>query len=388
VFTLAYVGDYTDGVMNLTTQDIAIIQTAIDDYNQMLKDTGQNVSFVLKTADGKMTSDGALAAIQSLHETLGANAINVDFTVHVAGVKAYGDQNRVLVVSGTSTGINMAVPNDCVFRTGVNDTMHVKAIAAGIAAVGIKSELVVVPNDSHYGVFGQLLVKALTALGVTADIIQVAPNETDYASDVSAAGQKAGSMGAQSIFMQSDNDAMMVNFTTHAMSDPVLSKLQWWADDSATHTALWPPTSPATVSQFMYKRGWLGCTIPNPTGPVTDHLLKAYAAKMSGAAPANFQLPVYDSAWLMMEAMLACSNNGNTMIATFPEIASRNYGVMGNTQLDENGDLIASSVDIIKINAGVTGVEPIGSYNGQTGAVTWIKPPPSYDPKTNTVINL
>jgi hypothetical protein len=77
-YNLCYVGDFSDGLINESTEAKNIIEIAVEDYNRHMESTGENVRFVAKTADSKCTTEGALAAIQTAHETLGVNAVCAD----------------------------------------------------------------------------------------------------------------------------------------------------------------------------------------------------------------------------------------------------------------------------------------------------------------------
>jgi branched-chain amino acid transport system substrate-binding protein len=264
----------------------------------------------------------------------------------------------------------------------------VASLGDAIYGLGIKSHLIVAPNDAHYGILGGLLKDALIAKGVTADLMLIAPTQVDYASDVAAAGRKASDMGAVSIMLLSDSDPTLINFETHAMRDPVLSTLKWWGTDQIGHTSMYPPAASEEIAKFLKERGWMGATIPDPKGSQADEVVKKYGDRTSGAKPWMYMVSDYDAAWLTMEAMKQCKNDGPRMIATFPEICKRYSGVTGPTLLDKNGDLIASSVQYIRINDSLTGMEAIGTYNMQLGGViTYTKTPPSYDYETHTVIN-
>ncbi len=90
----------------------AALEIAVSDINEYLSDVNSTVTVELIVRDTKTDPEVALEKLRNLSEMGIRIVIGPDSSAEVEAVKAYADENGILVISPSSTAISLAIPGD------------------------------------------------------------------------------------------------------------------------------------------------------------------------------------------------------------------------------------------------------------------------------------
>lgn len=340
---------------------------AKDDLNQMIQNEGIRAKFSLVIQDDKTSDTEALATIQTLSQA-GINVIiGPAASSQVKAIKSYADDNKIVVISPSSTSPTLAIPNDFILRTVGSDAGQSKALAALVKSQSV-TKVIVFHRDDEYGTaFAQFFTTAYAALGGSSVDLPYASGQADYASEVAQLSTKASQESAQGIVIITfDTDG--VNILNHAKDDAFLSSLKWFSGEGI-HGA--NDLKSQALAEFIAKTSLLGTRPVFKENPVYIDFASRYKAKV-GSDPPVFSANLYDAVILAGRAILtAGSTNGTAIKEAVIEDAKTYYGASGWTMFDENGDKMIQDYSIwtVKLIEGTYQYVDVGSYSG--GAITW-----------------
>ena len=138
----------------------ATLKVAIEDVNAYLEQKGAWFRLDLRVEDTATNPD---TAVQKLNTLISAGikfVVGPMTSAEVTKIKDLANQNNVLVISPSSTAIELAIPGDNVFRFCPDDSVQSKVIAKIAEDFGIKAAVMIVRADT----WGQGLRKAITSL--------------------------------------------------------------------------------------------------------------------------------------------------------------------------------------------------------------------------------
>ncbi|MEM3173786.1 MAG: ABC transporter substrate-binding protein [Candidatus Bathyarchaeia archaeon] len=195
-----------------------VVEMAIEDLNREMMKYGIRAKFTPVIQDDKTSPTEALVAVQTLHQAGIKVIIGPAASSQVKAVKSYADDNKIVIISPSSTSPTLAIPNDYIFRTVGSDAGQSRALAALVKSQGI-NKVIVFHRDDEYGVaFEEFFKKEFSALGGIAIGMKYASGLPDYASEVAQLSVRAREERVEGIVMITfDTDG--VNILSHASRD-------------------------------------------------------------------------------------------------------------------------------------------------------------------------
>jgi len=316
------------------------VELAVEDANQMC--AGKGIKFELLVEDTATDPNQALQKLQVLYGK-GARLIAGPMSSReVSAVKSFADQNRIIVVSPSSTSPLLAVA-DWVFRVVPTDFAQAKAIADLMQKLGVKRAAIIYRNDA-WGVglkdaisseAQKLGIQIVAAEGYDPDpkaFPQAAPEAVRLIS--SRVKDLAGPDFALVIVSFEDDGIVAMSA---AGSDPVLSRVRWIGTDGIAYSE----ALIKQVGQYMAAAKMLGTiAAPDPNDPNYQAFKQKYKAKY-GKEPGAYDPYSYDAAMILMKIVCELGTDDPDKVkATLEQWAreGRYAGVTGKVYLDEYGD--------------------------------------------------
>ncbi|WP_258870439.1 ABC transporter substrate-binding protein [Pyrobaculum aerophilum] len=119
---------------------------AEQDVNAYLTKINATFRIRVVTADTAADPTKALGQMKALHSR-GVKLYIERTSGEVRTMKPYADENKLIVISVSSTAPALAIPGDYVFRLPPDDTKQVKAISKILQDAGVRAVVVIWRND-------------------------------------------------------------------------------------------------------------------------------------------------------------------------------------------------------------------------------------------------
>lgn len=348
---------------------------AIEEFNSYLEQVGAPFKFKPIHEDTGAKPEGAVNVLNRFAGLGIKVVIGPLSTSETKAVMPIVNENKIVVISPSSTGKAAALPDDFVFRMPPPDTAQGPALAQLIKNMGFE-KLVIMARDDDYGRgLANLVQEHFQNMGGQVSVITYQPNLPDYANEVNQLSTEVSKFGADEktavLIIAFDTDG--INILEHASRDPVLAQVQWFGPDSMKRNTFLPPDAPQEVADFLMSVNFIVTSPSIARNPVTVHFEQAYEQKY-GEKPTPYAYYAYDAAWVAMLSIVAAGQyDGEAVKNILPEIAFRYIGATGHKALDENGDAAFAAYDLSKVveENGQYSFKVVGVINSATGQVTW-----------------
>lgn len=324
----------------------AAVQLAIEDINKYVQELGLNVKFKLIDMDTKVSKEQALASIQNLAAQGVKVVVGPLASSEVAAIKDFADQNKIVVISHSSTAVTLAIPNDFVFRFVPTDKYQAKALALLAKKLGLSKVAVIYRGDEWGTGLYQLFEQEFTAMGGEVKAIKYDPESKELSAEVRQLADIVKSMGqgagVLAICFEDDGVAILIA----AKNDPVLTNVPWMGTDGlALSSKVIQNAGDAAVSL-----GGVYSTIFTPPKSSKYEAFRRRMRERTGEEPDSYSYNIYDATWVAALAILeAGTYDGEIIQKILPDVASRYFGVSGWTLLNENGDRVGGDYVIYKV---------------------------------------
>ena len=311
-----------------------VVSLAMEDLNNEVASYGFNVEFNAVVLDDATSDEKALQNVQSLSQQGIRVIIGPAASSQVKVVKTYADNNKIVVISPSSTSPTLAIPNDFIFRTVGSDAGQARALSTLAYQEGARKPVVFFRNDEYGNAFAEFLEQNFREKGVTISKLSYQTGLSDYASEVATLASKVQSEGADSVILIAfDTDG--ANILSHAAESEILSKVRWFISEGP-HGAS-ELLAPA-VGKFASKVKLYGTRPLFIANPLYEDF-KTRMKEKFGIEPAVFCDNLYDAIKLAGWAILrAGSYDGEAIKNTLPEVAKTHYGPSGWAMFDAAGD--------------------------------------------------
>lgn len=367
VYTIGVSFPLTGELSDVANQWKTVAQMAVNDLNSELANENVKVQFNLVVVDDKTTPQDALTTVQSLAQQGIKVIIGPAASSQVKAVKAYADDNKILIVSPSSTAPTLAIPNDFVIRTVGSDAVQAEALAKLAFEQGARNVVVFYRDDEYGQAFAQFFGNVFTGLGGKATFTKYATGLADYASEVAQLSSQVKTIHADAVVMISfDTDG--ANILSHAKDDATLSSVMWFSSEGVHGTT--QLLSPE-IATFIKKVNLLGTRPVFKENPVYKDFAARYK-KLTGRDPPVFAANVYDSIILVGRSiLLAGKYDGEAIRTAMFKVARTYYGASGWCILNDAGDRMYQDYAIWTVSSvnGTYEYKDVGSYSG--GTITW-----------------
>ncbi|MEM2246979.1 MAG: ABC transporter substrate-binding protein [Thermoproteota archaeon] len=311
-----------------------VVQIAIEDLNSEAAAYGFNVEFRSVILDDATSDEKALQNVQSLYQQGIKVIIGPAASSQVKVVKSYADNNKIVIISPSSTSPTLAIPNDYIFRTVGSDAGQAKALSTLAYQEGARKLIVFFRNDEYGKAFADFLEQNFKEKGITVSKLPYQTGLSDYASEVATLASRVGSEGADSVILIAfDTDG--ANIISHAAESDVLSNVRWFISEGP-HGAGELLTS--TVGRFASRVRLYGTRPLYIGNPLYEDLFKRVKSRF-GIELGVFCEHLYDAIKLAGWAILRAGEyDGEAIRNALVEVAKTYYGPSGWTMFDVAGD--------------------------------------------------
>jgi len=318
----------------------AAAELAAEDVNRYL--TSINAPFRVRVLADDTQADPAVALdkLKSLHAK-GVRYFVVRTSGEVRQMKPYANENKLILISVSSTAPGLVTSTDYVFRLPPDDTKQAKALAAVLKSQGVKAVVIIHRNDD----WGRGLANQLRSLLEGQMEVTVAaaydPQKGEFSAEVSTLADKVSAAvskyGADKVAVVAPGFAELQSIFLTAANYPVLSQVKWYGTDGST--GLKELTDPK-VCQFASKVGGFVSTKFAPARSPYYQRVREYLLSKFGREPDAYAYNAYDAVWLIAYTILENGGDADTakFFAKFPEVAANYFGASGLTRLNQNHD--------------------------------------------------
>lgn len=281
----------------------AALEFAVEDVNEYLSSIGSETRMRLIIEDTSTDPAVALEKLQNLSKEGVKIVIGPAASAEINVVKAYADENGILLISHASTAPSLAIPGDNVFRFCTDDTYQAAAIASRMWDEGVR---VIVPLWRG-DVWGDDLKNATNesfhALGGTVvDGVRYNVSAINFSTTIDS----LNSTVAEAIAQYGDVVAVhliafeeVVPIFIEAQNQTNLSDVRWYGCDATALNKELVQNDQA--ARFAVRTGFespiTGCELADETGPV----MKEIKEKL-GRTPETYALVAYSALWVITYA--------------------------------------------------------------------------------------
>lgn len=316
------------------------VEMVVEDANKMC--AGKGIKFELLVEDTGTNPTQALQKVQTLYSKGARLIVGPMASSEVSAVKAFADQNHVIIFSPSSTSPFLAILNDWVYRIVPTDFAQAAAIAALMQKLGIKKAVILYRNDA----WGLGLKDAITneSKKLVIQIVAAEGYDLDPKASPTAVSQAVNKLSAALGQPSTDAALVLVTFEDDDLvtiqsvaGDPVLSKVRWIGTDGFAY-------SDALIKQVgkeMAAAKLLGTIAgPDPNDPKYQEFKQRYKAKY-GKDPVDYDPYGYDAVMMLMQIVCQLGTDDPDKVRATLEQWGRDgtyQGVTGKVYLDAAGD--------------------------------------------------
>ena len=359
----------------------AALMLAQQDINAYLNSTrpGVQVQFVIE--DTETNPDQALSELQTLAAQGIKFFIGPTTSAELKNIMSYAESNQLLVISTSSTSVELAVNKPFIYRMAPTDKLQAYALARAMLEAGIKYVVIVYRYDSYGKSVATQLSNRAGQLGIQYETISYPPGTKDFSavvadlnSRVSAAIQKYGAAHVGVELISFDEGALLIQL---AVNYPSLTQVRWFGCDATVGTGAYLTSA---VAQFNWQTKMIH-PIFYPTQTNITQRVKQFIISQLGREPDNFAYGAYDAAWILVLAILQVNSYDPVKVNNIlRQVASHYYGATGNVLFDQFNDRIAVDYAfwaIVNVN-GTYQWKQVGVWSQSTDSVTYLPAYRSY----------
>jgi branched-chain amino acid transport system substrate-binding protein len=350
-----------------------------EDVNAFLKTAGANWTIKLIFEDTASNAEVGLTKFESLIARGVKIVLGPMESFVISAIKERAQAEGVLIISPSATAVELAIPDDNIFRFCAIDNLQGPAIATAIYSAGITHMTsVYIANVWGEGLDKATSDKFVSLGGTVLDHIEfpatfepgaLAERIKSTVEEAVAGGVSKDKIG---VFLVSYAEAVPIFY--HASGYPVLSEVKWFGTDGTVMLSdLADLTGHPTETQFALDTKFTSTMYRIPETRKFDYVKEKIVAKL-GRVPTIYAYDAYDSVWVVALA-LANVNEYNAMKVKeiLPQVAGSYIGASGNIVLNENGDLAVADYTLwrpVKTDSTAEWKE-VGVYYYATDSVEW-----------------
>lgn len=361
----------------------ATLKVAIEDVNAYLEQKGAWFRLDLRVEDTATNPD---TAVQKLNTLISAGikfVVGPMTSAEVTKIKDLANQNNVLVISPSSTAIELAIAGDNVFRFCPDDSVQSKVIAKIAEDFGIKAAVMIVRADT----WGQGLRKSIASLfdqaGIEYKYYEYNPESPNFAAIAASAAQDVQAYidkyGADKVAVVLIAFKEAADLFGQAKGYDSLRQVIWLGSDGTAKLS----TIANDIEAAAFAQDTLFLNpIFSPAATKNQERIVQKVVQDIGEEPDAYSYAAYDAVWAIALALLDADPNGTPDdwvnhvkakleqgITTSDEFAA--HSATGAFPLNEAGDRATADYDLWMVYNGEWVL--IGKYYGNENRVEWFK---------------
>ncbi|RCV65114.1 branched-chain amino acid transport system substrate-binding protein [Methanophagales archaeon] len=282
------------------------LEIAVEDTNEYLASIGSEMRMRLIIEDTRTDPAVALEKLQNLSLEGVKVVIGPAASAEIEAVKAYADENDILLISHASTAPSLAIPGDNVFRFCTDDTYQAAAIANRMWDDGVRVLVPMWRGDVWGDDLTNATNKSFKALdGTMVDGVRYNVSTVNFSTAVDA----LNSTVAEAIALYGDVVAVhliafeeVVPIFIEAQNLFNFSNVRWYGCDATALNKELVQNDQA--ARFAVRTGFecpiAGCDLADETRPVMMQIKEKL-----GRTPEAYAIVAYDALWVITYAYQA-----------------------------------------------------------------------------------
>jgi ABC-type branched-chain amino acid transport systems, periplasmic component len=331
----------------------AALELAKQEINNWLASFRPGLTVTVEYEDTQTKGSIALEKVQSFVARGIKFIIGPLSSGELRAIKSYVDEQGIVVVSQSSTAVDLAV-KDRIFRFTPNDNEQAPALARLIYDLGIRYIIPVWRDDPWGNGLQKGVTTRFTQLGGAVDEgIKYSPEEKSFVTQAAALKDKVES--ALTKYPKSQVAVHLIAFEEAAVlmkeaaKYDVLRQVRWFGSDGTAGSG--DLLKDPEVAKFCYDTKFLN-TIFAPTQSEKYNKVREHIMQTLNREPDSYSYAIYDILWVLVKAILFVENYDPAAVAqVLPQVAETYFGASGWVLLDKDtGDRIGTAYDIWAIN--------------------------------------
>ena len=354
------------------------MELAVEDVNRYLEGNAAGIRFAAAIEDTKLDPAVALEKARALRARGVRILIGPQSSAEVGQLRAFVEENDLLLISHASTAGALAIPGDNIFRFSPTDDLEGNAMSALIWEEGIRAVIPVWRDDlGNAGLEAAVRTHFTRRGGIMLDGVPYGANTTDFAPAVSALrtqlDEAIAKYGASrvSVYVAGFDEASQI--FTRATADPVLGSVRWFGGDGVALSD--GVTEDPVVAQFVMRTGFASALFGLDEGArdIWEPLRGRMRARVNHD-PDAFAYAVYDAVWAAARGYIAsgATLDREKLKRAFTTAAASGYGATGWTVLNDAGDRRYGDFDFwaVRMDEGGPRWVRVARYESRTKRLT------------------
>lgn len=339
----------------------AALEIAVEDVNEHLSDVGSDVRVRLVTEDTGTDPEVALEKLKILAEEGVQIVIGPQTNAEVEAIKAYADEEGILVISQSSTVPSLAVPGDNIFRFVPDDSQQAVALVQTIRANGIGRLIPMWRGDMWGDELHEATKAIFEALGGTVlDGVRYSVSTEDFSTAVHSLNEQV--KGALLSCVVCPTAVLLIAFEevvpifiqaqTEAQDERVLDSVEWYGSAGTVKND--DLVQNPQAAEFAVTVGFRSPICGNENEEGKFEIVWEQIREKVGGSPDIYAVAAYDALWV---AALTYVDTGGTedtdaLKKALPQTARSFSGATGLTTLNEAGDRDCGSYQFWRVVEG------------------------------------
>jgi len=277
----------------------------------------------------------------------------------VKAIKDYANERKVIIVSQSSTSMELALKDDFVFRFTAPDKYQGVAIAHIMWERGIRYVVPIWRSDTWGdGLLNYTKIEFMNICKVSGegcgfdDGVRYAPEAKEFSVEVSRLASIVrnyiSNYGSNKVGVLAISFEEIVSIFTEAINYPELSQVRWQGSDGTYGTG--KLAEDPQLAEFTIKIEFWNTMTATGESPLKESFRKRLMDRIGGVEPIPYAYFTYDAVWAIAMAINNIgSYDGNAIREVLPTILKNFIGVSGYIVLDENGDRASTDYVIATI---------------------------------------
>jgi len=352
------------------------LELAERDINAFLEKAGAPFRIKIVVEDTETKPEVALQKIQALAAKGIKFYIGPQTSAEVRQIKNFADQNKLLVISQSSTAPALAIPDDYIFRFCPTDNIQGPVIVKMAKNFGIKAIVIMWRGDAWGDGLHDAVKEAATQLGIEViDGPRYDPKAKEFSTEVdqlaSLVQEAVNKYGKDKVAVVYIGFNEVVQVFQVASQYDILKQVRWFGSDG---TALLDEVVRDPVAaEFAAQVKFLNPIFAASKSQKYDKIVEELRQKL-GREPDTYALAAYDAAWVITLSLLATQRYDATAVKNIlPDVAYNYFGATGWIVLDKAGDRAFADYDLWQIEKTAEGYKWVlkGVYNYASDSFTW-----------------
>jgi len=283
------------------------------------------------------------------------NAQGIKFVIgpmssgEVKEIREFATNNKILVISPSSTSPALAIPNDYIFRFCPTDLLQGPAAAEIAFEQGIEHLVIMWRGDTWGDGLKESMAESAAEKGIMVhEGPRYNPDQEEFTSEVATladtVSQLVDQFGADKVGVALLGFREVAAVFSAAAGYDVLGQVKWIGSDGSA--LLGDVVNDPTVAEFAASVEFLNPIFAPGESPFNEKL-RNYIEQELGRQPDAYAFASYDALWaIALSIQYVQDADPEKVKEILPLTVSRMVGASGVFQLDENGDRANADYEI------------------------------------------